>query len=159
MSTSHLYRHTNTMLTSWTVPPIPLPFTCLVLLLTASYVFSIVKWRARTRGHPLPPGPRRYPIIGSYRFNKGRDIWQVNQDLYDTYGKYSIHVHNLFPSHLWPRALGDIIYTPMFGRSIVVLGSSRAILDLLEKRSAATTDRPASPVGKLYVPPLHLGPQ
>lgn len=106
MSTSHLYRHTNTMLTSWTAPPIPLPLACLFLLLTASYVFSIVKWRARTRGHPLPPGPRRYPIIGSYRFNKGRDIWQVNQDLYDTYGKHSAHKYNsLFPSHPRPRIL------------------------------------------------------
>ena len=150
MFTSHRCRHTNTMLTSWTVPPIPLPLACLFLLLTASYVFSVVKWRARTRGHPLPPGPRRYPIIGSYRFNKGRDIWKVNQDLYDTYGKYSAHIyHILFSSHPRPRILGDIIYTPMFGRSIAVLGSPRAIFDLLEKRSAATTDRPASPVSKL----------
>lgn len=47
------------------------------------------------------------------------------------------------------RAPGDVVYVPAFGQSIVVLCGPRAIIDLLEKRSAITSDRATTPLNDL----------
>ncbi|TFK83549.1 cytochrome P450 [Polyporus arcularius HHB13444] len=39
---------------------------------------------------------------------------------------------------------GDFVYVPVMGQSIVILGSPRVLSDLLEKRSAITSDKPHS---------------
>ena len=40
-----------------------------------------------------------------------------------------------------PPFLGDIIYLNALGRSIIVLGSSVSVMDLMEKRSTIYSDR------------------
>ena len=42
--------------------------------------------------------------------------------------------------------IGDVIYTYAFGRSLIILNSVDAARDLLDKRSANFSDRPASPI-------------
>ena len=37
----------------------------IVVVLIVLYLKSVAQWRARTRGLPLPPGPRRLPIVGN----------------------------------------------------------------------------------------------
>lgn len=74
------------MSTSWAVPTIPSPLGALLLLSLAVYASSLAKWRARTRGHSLPPGPRRYPFIGTLFFWHKRDLWEANQILHENYG-------------------------------------------------------------------------
>ncbi len=47
--------------------------------------------------------------------------------------------------------LGDIIYLRAFSKVIVVLSSYSAIKDLLEKRGEYYSDRPSTPIMKMYV--------
>ena len=37
----------------------------LVFILALYYLRSVARWKARTRGLPLPPGPNGLPILGN----------------------------------------------------------------------------------------------
>ena len=74
------------MSTFWTAPLIALLSGTLLISLSLAYAISIMKWRARARGHHLPPGPRRFPFVGILPFTDGRDIWKIQQELCATYG-------------------------------------------------------------------------
>ncbi|PIL29427.1 cytochrome P450 [Ganoderma sinense ZZ0214-1] len=105
------------------------PVQVVVSVTTVLYLLSIARWRARSRGLPLPPGPRRLPIVGNM-FNTPRSRqWIGYRDL--------------------SRELGDILHFQVLGQSVVVLGSADAILEYLDKRSANTSDRPQSPMLEL----------
>lgn len=64
-------------------PPIFLFFLGLVVL----YCVSYARWRARTRGLPLPPGPKALPFIGNIVLASKPEHWKVNRELCNTYGK------------------------------------------------------------------------
>ncbi|KAJ7731633.1 cytochrome P450 [Mycena metata] len=76
---------------------------------------------------PLPPGPKKLPFIGN--------IFDLPPDsMWETYTA-------------WGREFdSDIIHLSLGGQSVVVLSSSTATDDLLEKRSAIYSDRPTLPM-------------
>ncbi|KAG6820576.1 hypothetical protein H0H93_014803 [Arthromyces matolae] len=82
-------------------------------------------WKANRKATPsLPPGPPSDPFIGHARIMPTKDPE--------------------FTFHEWGKIYGDVIYLEVLGRPIVVLNSSKAALDLLEKRSVIHSDRPRS---------------
>ncbi|KDR66571.1 hypothetical protein GALMADRAFT_80669 [Galerina marginata CBS 339.88] len=83
---------------------------------------------ARSFSHlPLPPGPKGLPLIGNLRDMPASFEWE-------TY-------------HKWSRELGtDILYLNVAGTSLVVLDTSEAATDLLEKRSSLYSDRARMPM-------------
>ncbi|KAF9456704.1 cytochrome P450 [Collybia nuda] len=93
----------------------------LVILLTFVALGAWVKSRSK-KHPPLPPGPPGEPLIGHLRL-----IPPNNQE-------------TLF--YEWGKKYGDVIYLQFLGRSIVVLNSVQAAVDLLEKRGAIYSDRP-----------------
>ncbi|OCH93180.1 cytochrome P450 [Obba rivulosa] len=78
--------------------------------------------RCLLRRFPLPPGPSPLPFIGNVR-----DIPPSHEWI--TYAK-------------WAKTYGDVMHISVFGKSLVLLSSLDAAKDLLEKRSAVTSDRP-----------------
>ncbi|KAI0699911.1 CyP450 monooxygenase [Cerioporus squamosus] len=102
----------------------PLPLAVVVGLLILTYVVSYARWQARSRGRPLPPGPWCLPFIGNIFHMRRPELWRAHRELCEKYG--------------------DIVYVPVLGQSIVVLGGPQAIYDLLDKRSAVTSDRQRS---------------
>ncbi|KAJ7118254.1 cytochrome P450 [Mycena epipterygia] len=76
---------------------------------------------------PLPPGPRKLPIVGNI-FDLPKDFqWETYKD--------------------WSRQYNsDIIQLDLAGTSVVVLSSLEATEDLLDKRSSIYSDRPSSPM-------------
>ena len=56
-------------------------------LLSVLYFWSVMRWRARSRGRPLPPGPPPLPIVGNL-FNMPRSKqWVEYQKLCRELGK------------------------------------------------------------------------
>ncbi|KZT64716.1 cytochrome P450 [Daedalea quercina L-15889] len=92
------------------------------LSLLTAYVF----WRLVSR-KSLPPGPTGLPFIGNtLQMPKNRE-WVA-------YGQLA-------------KKYGDVMHMTVLGKSIIVLTSREAILDLLEKKGTIYADRPIIPMG------------
>ncbi|THU89558.1 cytochrome P450 [Dendrothele bispora CBS 962.96] len=70
----------------------------------------------------LPPGPRRWPFIGSALHMPKHYAWR-------TFSK-------------WKETYGNIIYLDVLGTPIVVINSASTARDLMDKRSSIYSDRP-----------------
>ncbi|KDR72343.1 hypothetical protein GALMADRAFT_1344012 [Galerina marginata CBS 339.88] len=103
-----------------------------LLLGIATVLWIIVK---RLPNHPpLPPGPPADPIIGHLRIMPTDDNDIFFYELSKKYGKVS---HLRIP-----------------GRTMVILNSAQAAVDLLDKRGAIYSDRAPSDVFMLYAVPF-----
>ncbi|TFK33315.1 cytochrome P450, partial [Crucibulum laeve] len=87
-------------------------------------VFMLFVWfkGLKIKHPPLPPGPPADPTIGHLR-----KIPTENQET---------------TFYEWSKIYGDVIHLRIPGRSIIVLNSKQAAIELLEKRSANYSDRP-----------------
>ncbi|KAF9058522.1 hypothetical protein BDP27DRAFT_1240791, partial [Rhodocollybia butyracea] len=94
------------------------------LVLFSSLVFiKCLQWK-NSRQLPLPPGPRKLPILGNLLdIPRKGFIWLE-------YGEMC-RKHN-----------SEIIHLSALGNSIIVLDSAQAVSDLLEKRSSLYSSRP-----------------
>ncbi|PIL24686.1 cytochrome P450 [Ganoderma sinense ZZ0214-1] len=110
------------------LPTVP---TLAGIVIAFAFLYSryLAAWRARSRRLPLPPGPKPLPIIDNMLDWPTNRQWVVFRDMCAQYG--------------------DILHLKILGQHIVVLGSPEAISELLEKRSANTSDRPQVPLMEL----------
>ncbi|KAH9889802.1 cytochrome P450 [Cubamyces lactineus] len=106
---------------------LPLVFTLPFLVLL--YVRSRLNWAARSRGRPLPPRPRPWPLIGNVSDLPKLKPWRKFLELTSTYG--------------------DIMHLRVLGEDIIIIGSADVANELLNKRSANTADRPSLAVIEL----------
>jgi hypothetical protein len=96
-----------------------------------SSVFALQAFRASFRdyqrrgGLPYPPGPRPLPIIGNLLCIPTKSSWLGYTRLAKKYG--------------------DVMSFHVLGRVVVILGSTKATKDLLEKRGGIYSDRPTIP--------------
>lgn len=127
------------------------PTLLLVALSIVAYVLSLVRWHIRSKGRPLPPGPKSLPFIGTALHMRSSELWQTNRELCETYGEY--HGGTLYTSNRSTanRRIGDVVYVPVLGQDMLLLGSAQAVFDLLEKQSALSSDRQHSPLISLSV--------
>ncbi|KAI0697654.1 cytochrome P450 [Cerioporus squamosus] len=109
--------------------PNPGPVLIVTAFLLFAYVRSILDWRRRSRGRPLPPGPGALPIVGNLYNAPNFKPWEGYRDLCDEYG--------------------DIVHLRFFNRHVVVLGSPEVIFEFLDKRSVNTSDRDQTPLVEL----------
>ncbi|KAK7437617.1 hypothetical protein VKT23_018516 [Stygiomarasmius scandens] len=78
--------------------------------------------RRRLSRLPLPPGPKRYPLIGN--------AFQMPR------------YHEFITFTEWRKHWGDYIYLKVFGLEFLVINSYTVAKELLEKRSVNFSDRP-----------------
>ena len=65
-----------------------------VLFVSATYyVRSVLDWERRSRGRPLPPGPRPLPIVGNLYNAPQHRPWIGYRDLCKQYGELSSLVY------------------------------------------------------------------
>ncbi|KAI8994213.1 cytochrome P450 [Trametes punicea] len=109
-----------------------------ISILLLFYLRSVANWQARARGRPLPPGPRRLPIVGNL-FN-APSSW-----------KPWVGFRRLIAE------FGEMVYLEVLGQSMLILGSPAVMFDLLDKHSSITSDRAFSPLISLAGHDFNLG--
>ena len=113
--------------------------------ISALTILSVWIWLRVGSSHslPLPPGPPGYPIIGGLRTMPSTHQWYTFAEWGKAWGRG-------YPSFFFCRDLtessGDLIYTSLFGLSIIVINSIDVARDLLDKRGSNFSDRPKSVV-------------
>ena len=51
------------------------------------YALSLARWRIRSHGRPLPPGPKSPPYFGNIMHMQKPELWKANRELLKIYGK------------------------------------------------------------------------
>lgn len=119
--------------------------------LAAYYVclWTFVKCRQRMKGIRLPPGPIGSFIFGNLAQIPKSEQWLTFASWSKTYGKLPEDLM-LALSATWKLTsninfilnTGPVFYLRLFNKETIVLNSSKAVLDLLESRSAIYSERP-----------------
>ncbi|KAJ7179459.1 cytochrome P450 [Mycena filopes] len=91
-----------------------------VLLLLRRLLFS-------PKQVPLPPGPRGLPLVGAVFDMPSEREWMTFSQ--------------------WADRWGEICSATVLGQPIVIIGSSKIAVDILDKRSAIYSDRPVCTMG------------
>ncbi|CAE6385703.1 unnamed protein product [Rhizoctonia solani] len=114
--------------------PIRQPFATSshISLVATAVTLALASWTLyalprRTQKLPLPPGPKSDPVIGHLRVMPASDEHRV-------YAKWGKELNS------------DIISISILGQTIVVLNSTNAASELLDRRSAIYSDRPELPM-------------
>ncbi|KAI6128866.1 cytochrome P450 [Pisolithus croceorrhizus] len=108
------------------IPFLPAGAACV----TAIGLWLAIRIASKRSGPPYPPGPKRLPIIGN-----AFDI-----DLKEPHVTYT----------KWANIYGDIVYSRIFGQDIVIVNSERMARLLADQRSSIYSDRPHSPIYRLF---------
>lgn len=122
--------------------------TAVVLVAVGLFLRSRIAWRSRTRGLPLPPGPRALPLLGNMFNMPSYKPWEAYRELAAQYGNTAPFC--VAPSSTtYDYVAGNIMHFHIPGESFVVLNDPNLILEYLEKKSANSSDRPQSPLLKM----------
>ncbi|KAL2871615.1 cytochrome P450 [Aspergillus lucknowensis] len=97
---------------------------CIAFVFFASYALLSYKSGAP----PLPPGPKRLPLIGNLHQYPQNEPWKTYQN--------------------WHKLYGPIISLKLGQRILIVLGSHKVVRELLEKRGAIYSSRPQMAVAE-----------
>lgn len=108
------------------------PSTALAIVIL---VYILVSRRNKL---PLPPGPRKLPLVGNWFDIPPAFEWEA----YLKWSKeYGIFLYSLGHIPLKNSTDSDIIHLSVAGRSMVVLSSQESAEALLEKKSSIYSDR------------------
>ena len=123
----------------------PYPSLAFAIIGCATLV-RLAQRRSRSR---LPPGPKGYPILGNLLDLPPDHIWEKFAAWGNQYGE--LFVLHLPPYNFYLDAnmftffhadIGDVTYVNVLGKEMIILNSSKAAVELLDKRSANYSDRP-----------------
>lgn len=95
----------------------------------------VVLWFAlrttrKQAGLPYPPGPKRLPVVGN----------AFNIDFKEPYLTYTE----------WGKIYGDLVYSRIFGQDFLIVNSENTARLLADQRSSIYSDRPHSPIYRLF---------
>lgn len=90
--------------------------------------------------YPFPPGPPGLPWVGNVIGVNTDAPWLTYADWAKTYGGAQ-HLHSYVIIQADIRA-GDLVYSRLFGKDIIIINSEKIAKDLLESRSRNYSDRP-----------------
>jgi hypothetical protein len=113
------------------------------------YLLAVFRNYKRRRGLPYPPGPPSRPVIGNLLDIPKDTPWTAYADMSKKYGTRE-RSRDTCSHKLKSVFKGDVICLRVVNQLVVVLCSSSAIKDLLEKRAQTYSERPTLPILEMY---------
>ena len=107
------------------------------------YILCLLCLR-KPRHKNLPPGPKGVPVLGNIHQLPRIDQHIALMDWANQYGMLLTFIwwHGFRRLTVeWMK--GDVVYAEFFSQPTIILSSAQAAVDLLEKRGAKYSDRPA----------------
>ncbi|KAF8504863.1 cytochrome P450 [Russula emetica] len=120
---------------------------CLAISLSL-YLLVVFRDYRRRRGLPYPLGPPSWPIIGNLL-----DVPKAKEAPWIKYAEMSKKYGSLW---LKPPFQGDVICLRVFSEVVVILCSSSAIKEFLEKRAETYSEKHSLPILEMKKPPDSL---
>ncbi|KIK55664.1 hypothetical protein GYMLUDRAFT_230714 [Collybiopsis luxurians FD-317 M1] len=95
----------------------------IIALLVFPLLFTLYLHRTKS-SHPLPPGPKKLPLVGNlFKLPYKGQLWLEYSEMCQKYSS-------------------DIIHFSGFGKSILIVNSTKVASDLFERRSSIYSSRP-----------------
>lgn len=116
------------------------------LLATVVLIAAFGWFAARRSSLPLPPGPNGLPFIGNALQIPPAFQYLKFQEWANKYGTYHLPVSAVTLTLLACILLGPIVRVNVFGRTMIILGTTKATSEFLEKRLTTYSDRPKFPM-------------
>ena len=151
-SLSILPRHPRPTTTTMTSSAPPWVWLLFVAACLAAHAIWQRTARSSRSSLPLPPGPRRLPLLGNLFDIPRKSAWTTFTAWSHKYGTFPTLV--VFYDHSSLRhshCAGDVVYLEVLGHPIILLNTVQATSDLLEGRFGIYSDRPRFPLMDLYV--------
>ncbi|KIJ40114.1 hypothetical protein M422DRAFT_32381 [Sphaerobolus stellatus SS14] len=92
------------------------------IIALGTLVFALFVWFRRSKGGPLPPGPKPMPFLGNIKDLTTKELW--------------------LPAREWAKQYGDVVHLHVGPISLIFLNSPEACFDLLDKRGSIYSDKP-----------------
>ena len=114
------------------------PYDVLCAVLVVSLYFVGKRLRTRKDSLPLPPGPRKLPLLGNLLDVPSSFEWETFYRWSKEYRSFALFSKRSLTK---PPTDSDVLHLSVIGTSIIVLNSAKSIKDLLEKRSSSYSNR------------------
>ena len=107
-------------------------------LLTGTLWLIAKLTQSYTRSLSLPPGPKGLPFIGDF-LHAADQTWLASPQRKNDYGDIPYPLCLINHAH---ACSGEMMYISVLGKGMLIINSQRVAVDLLEKRSNISSDRP-----------------
>ena len=115
-----------------------------------TFFLFILVTKLKYRSLPLPPGPRGWPILGSFFEMPDSFEWLHWSKFKGMYGEYII-LHSIVTIQKDVLVIGPVSSVTVLGKRVILLNSLKSCVDILEKKSSVSSGRPRMPfAGELW---------
>lgn len=121
------------------ISPAQLAVIVPVFVFAVDVIRRFIQGKLERKGLPLPPGPTQIPILGNVLSIDREKPWETYTEWHAVYGELYHPVSHL--QHV-EHTIGDIFHLRLLDQDVIILGSQRVAVELLEKRSKLYSDRP-----------------
>jgi hypothetical protein len=113
----------------------------LVALALVAAAAAAAVWQ-RSGGRYLPPGPKRWPILGSFLSFPRHHVYDAFCRWQKEYGESPFPTLFVRCEDIVSMSTGDVVYISLLGQPIYIINTREKAEDLLSKRGHVHSHRP-----------------
>lgn len=111
-----------------------------ILLVALALIIAAAVWRT-SRRRRLPPGPKRWPLVGSFLSFPRHHVYDTFSRWQKVYGE-PLSLPYSFCENITSVSTGDVVYISLLGLPMYIINTREKAEDLLSKRGHIYSHRP-----------------
>ena len=117
-----------------------IPMVLEILLVALASFIAAAAWRT-SRRRRLPPGPKRWPLLGSFLSFPRHHVYDAFSRWQKVYGEPLSFPYS-FCENIILMSTGDVVYISLLGLPMYIINTREKAEDLLNKRGHIYSHRP-----------------